>query len=130
MFVLAEVGYSNVVTPKMDVYSYGVLLLELLTGKTPADTSFGESLHVVAWVQEKVRQNDGKMSVSVIDPLLLDVKNPAARDEMLAVKSIALLCTRECPADRPTMREVEHMFETLSLKKGNGNWNRNADENV
>lgn len=46
----AEVGHNAVVTPKLDM-----LLLELLTGKQPAeDPSFGESLHVVAWVKEKV----------------------------------------------------------------------------
>lgn len=128
-YIAPEVGYSNVVTPKLDVYSYGVLLLELLTGKKPADKSFGESLHVAAWVKEKVRQNEGRMSESVLDPSLLDVGNLAAKDEMLLVQRIALLCTRESPADRPAMREVEEMFRNISQKSSSGNWTEGVSHN-
>jgi serine/threonine protein kinase len=121
---LAEVGYSTVVTTKLDVYSYGVHLLELLTGKQPADDpSFGESLHVAAWVKEKVRQNEGKMSESVLDPSLLDVTNLAAKDEMLSVQTIALLCTRDKPVDRPAMKQVVEMLSSLSHRNKNGHEN-------
>lgn len=104
------------VTPKLDVYSYGVLLLELLTGKRPTnDPSFKENLHVVAWVKEKVQQNGGKMSELVLDPLLdPNVPNLATKEEMLSVQMIALYCTQDNPTNRPTMKEVVEMFTSLA----------------
>ncbi|KAG0604296.1 hypothetical protein M758_10G160300 [Ceratodon purpureus] len=129
-YIAPEVGYSTKVSTKLDVYSYGVLLLELLTGKKPAeDPSYGESLHVAAWVKEKVRQNEGKMSESVLDPSLLDDTNLACKDEMLSVQTIALLCTRDNPSDRPAMKEVVEMFSELSRIR-NKNVLENRIENV
>lgn len=104
-------------TPQVDVYSYGVLLLEPLTGKEPThDPSYAEALRVVAWVLENVQLNMGRMSESVLDPSLLHPKNSAATDEMLSVQEIALLCTERNPADQPTMSDVENMFKSLDSK--------------
>lgn len=108
-------GYSTLVTPKLDVYSYGVLLLELLTGKRPTnDASFGESLHVVAWVKEKVQQNKGKMSEVVLDPVLLEEESLGGKEEMLCMQRLALMCTQNNPLDRPAMKEVVEMVSSLS----------------
>ena len=119
MIVFAEVGYSTVVTTKLDVYSYGVLLLELLTGRQPADDPiFGESLHVVAWVKDQVRPTEARMSESVLDPALLDEKTPGSvKEEMLSVQRIALLCAKENPTERPAMKHVVEMFTSLELRR-------------
>jgi serine/threonine protein kinase len=99
------------------VYSYGVVLLELLTGKEPShDPSYGEALDIVAWVRESMQLNEGRVSESVLDPLLRHSKDSAAITEMLSVQEIALLCSQKNPADRPTMRDVESMLEALSQK--------------
>jgi serine/threonine protein kinase len=94
------------------VYSYGVLLLELLTGKEPCDDpSYGEALGVVEWVRASVHLNKGRVSKSVLDPALLQSNDSAATSEMLSVQEIALLCTQRNPADRPSMRDVVSMLE-------------------
>jgi serine/threonine protein kinase len=99
------------------VYSYGVVLLELLTGKEPShDPSYGEALDIVAWVRESMHVNEGRLSESVLDPALLHSTDSAVTVEMLCVQEIALLCTQKNPADRPTMRDVESMLEALSQK--------------
>jgi serine/threonine protein kinase len=99
------------------VYSYGVVLLELLTGKEPShDPSYGEALDIVAWVKESMQLNEGRVSESVLDPSLRHSNDSAVTKEMLSVQEIALLCTQKNPADRPTMRDVESMLETLSKK--------------
>ncbi|XP_024370975.1 uncharacterized protein [Physcomitrium patens] len=112
-YIAPEVACGVKVTPKLDVYSYGVLLLELLTGKQPADPSFGETMHIAAWVRTVVQQNEGRMSDSIIDPWILRSTNLAARLEMLHVQKIALLCTAESPMDRPAMRDVVEMLRNL-----------------
>ena len=122
-YVIAEVGYGTLVSPKLDVYSYGVLLLELITGKQPVDASHGETWHIVEWVKASVLQNEGQMTDCVLDPLLLENLNVTTRNEMLFVQRIALLCTRATPTDRPTMRDVADLLKSLSqtLKDKNEN---------
>lgn len=51
MIFLTEYMHSGRATEKADVYSFGVLLLELLSGKRPTDSAFIEKgLNVVGWV--------------------------------------------------------------------------------
>ena len=52
---VTEYGYTMKVDEKTDIYSYGVVLLELITGKTPLDPAFGESVDIVEWVRRKIR---------------------------------------------------------------------------
>lgn len=43
---------------KVDVYSYGVVLLELLVGKHPLDPAFSEKENIVTWVDAKMREGN------------------------------------------------------------------------
>lgn len=62
---MAEYGYSLKVDEKIDIYSYGVVLLELLTGKRSLDPEFGESIDIVGWIRRKV---DNKSPEEALDP--------------------------------------------------------------
>jgi serine/threonine protein kinase len=109
----AEYGYGTSVTEKVDVYSYGVVLLELLIGKQPVDLSFGESMHIVAWVRARVQQNGGANVNDVLDSrLLMTTTTDAQRTQMLHVLRIAILCTKDAPSDRPTMHNVLDLLRT------------------
>jgi len=117
---VAEYGFGTTVTPKVDVYSYGVLLLELLTGKQAVDPSFGDYMHIVAWVRARVQQSGSlsqktvgaNVGEDIFDPKLLHTTNNDQKVHMLRVLRIAMRCARETPADRPTMREVVEMLRT------------------
>jgi len=53
LFHLTEYMQSGRATEKTDVYSFGVLVLEVLSGKRPTDASFIEKgLNVVGWVSK------------------------------------------------------------------------------
>ena len=111
--IVTEVGYGTLVTTKLDVYSYGILLLEILTGRQPIDTSFGETWHVASWVKAIVLQNKSKMSEIVLDPFLLNPTNLVAKHEMFFIQRIALLCTKDNPIDRPTMEDVVGLLKNI-----------------
>ncbi|OEL20067.1 Receptor-like serine/threonine-protein kinase [Dichanthelium oligosanthes] len=93
-------------TTKGDVYSYGVVLLELLTGKRPTDESFLENgTRLVTWVKETMEE---KREEHAIDEALLPCF-PA--EEVKLVFSVADKCLDSDPANRPTMAQVVKMLE-------------------
>ncbi|KAK0606436.1 hypothetical protein LWI29_037716 [Acer saccharum] len=51
-YIFAEYTYSLKVNEKSDIYSFGVVLMELITSKRQNDTCFGENKDIVKWVTE------------------------------------------------------------------------------
>ncbi|XP_069153248.1 leucine-rich repeat receptor-like protein kinase PXL1 [Solanum lycopersicum] len=105
-YIAPEYGYTLKVDEKSDIYSYGVVLLELVTGKMPLDPLFGESIDIVEWVRRKV---NNKASLEALDA---DVAGQCkhVHEEMLLVLKIALLCTAKLPKERPSMRDIITML--------------------
>lgn len=106
LVVFSEYGYTLKVDEKIDIYSYGVVLLELLTGKRPLDPAFEESVDIVEWIQKK-RKN--KALIEVLD-LSIAGQCKHVQEEMLLVLRIALLCTAKLPKERPSMRDIITML--------------------
>nr|XP_034569045.1 receptor protein-tyrosine kinase CEPR2-like isoform X1 [Setaria viridis] len=106
-YLAPELAYSLKVTEKTDVYSYGVVLLELVTGRSPIDPGFGEGRDIVSWLSGKLATEslDG-----VLDPRVAAAATASEREDMLRVLRIAVLCTAKLPAGRPTMRDVVKML--------------------
>ena len=90
------------VTEKCDIYSYGVVLLELLTGKTPVQP-IDQGGDLVTWVKNYMR--DHSMSYEMLDQRL-NLRDQGTVNHMLTVLKIALMCTSSSPFHRPSMREV------------------------
>jgi len=91
---------------KSDVYSYGVLLLELICRKKVLDDpSFMEGTDLVGWVTctwEKTKGIDGIVDSGLEEELL----DSNLREQVEKVLLMALRCTDKHPGERPTMREV------------------------
>ncbi|MQM12320.1 hypothetical protein Taro_045238 [Colocasia esculenta] len=115
----AEYAYTLKVDQKSDIYSYGVVLMELLTGKRPIEPEFGEYQDIVGWVREKLGSRRG--AEEVLDP---DVGGHCkhVQEEMVLVLRIAVLCTARSPKDRPSMRDVLTMLgEAKPRRKSSSN---------
>uniref|UniRef100_A0A7N2RES7 Protein kinase domain-containing protein n=1 Tax=Quercus lobata TaxID=97700 RepID=A0A7N2RES7_QUELO len=95
---------------KSNVYSFGVLILEILSGKK--NTSFYQSdgpadLLSFAWKHWK----DGTL-LEFLDPTLGD---SYSRNEVTRCLQISLLCVQENPVDRPTMASIVLMLNSYSI---------------
>ncbi|KAI4373168.1 hypothetical protein MLD38_011326 [Melastoma candidum] len=91
------------VTQQADIYSYGVLLLELLTGKTPFQDLVQEhGSDIPRWVKS-VREEETE---SGEDPAS---SNEASEEKLQALLNIAMACVCLAPENRPTVREVLKM---------------------
>ncbi|KAH0453207.1 hypothetical protein IEQ34_017531 [Dendrobium chrysotoxum] len=90
---------------KSDVYSYGIVLLELLTGKKAVD----EECNLHQLIISKAA-NDAVMET--VEPEI-----SATCGDLGPVKKVfqlALLCTKKQPSDRPTMHEVVRLLNFLA----------------
>ncbi|XP_068648417.1 probable leucine-rich repeat receptor-like protein kinase At1g68400 [Aristolochia californica] len=103
--------HSNKVPQKCDVYSFGVILLEMLTGKMPGD---GE-VDLVKWVRGTVRE---EWTSEVFDLELL--REREMEEEMVGLLQVALLCLAPEPRDRPKMGIVHKMIEEIGARGSSG----------
>ncbi|XP_042493656.1 leucine-rich repeat receptor-like tyrosine-protein kinase PXC3 [Macadamia integrifolia] len=109
-YIPPEYAYTMQVTAPGNVYSYGVVLLEILTTRFPVDEAFGEGIDLVKWVHGAPAR--GETPEQILDARLSTVSF-AWRREMLAVLKVALLCTDSTPAKRPKMKKVVEMLQEI-----------------
>ncbi|GLT30801.1 hypothetical protein SLA2020_055880 [Shorea laevis] len=92
---------------KTDVFGFGILLLELITGQRALE--FGKAANqkgaMIDWVR-KIHQE--KKLEMLVDK---DLKNSYDRIELQEMVQVALLCTQYLPVHRPKMSEVVRMLE-------------------
>ncbi|KAH9694475.1 protein kinase domain-containing protein [Citrus sinensis] len=93
------------VDEKIDVYSYGVVLLELITGKEAIQTNKANRESLVLWARSLLSSG---LCERLIDPQLNEEYN---REEIEIVMCAARLCLLHSSSRRPTMKTLLKLFQ-------------------
>ncbi|OIT01868.1 PREDICTED: receptor-like protein kinase HSL1 [Nicotiana attenuata] len=113
-YIAPEYAYTTKVNEKIDIYSFGVVLLELVTGRQP---NFGEehmSLAEWAWKQH------GEGNNAIDNMLDSEIKEACYLEEMKTVFRLGLICTSNLPSSRPTMKEVLQILHRCKNFRNSG----------
>ncbi|GJU35643.1 serine/threonine-protein kinase BRI1-like protein 2 [Tanacetum coccineum] len=116
-YVPPEYYQSFRCTAKGDVYSLGVVFLELLSRKRPTDKDdFGDT-NLVGWAKMKVREGKAR---EVIDPELLSTPDEQEREDVKEIArflEITLQCVDDFPSRRPNMLQVVTLLKDLNVTR-------------
>ncbi|KAE8812944.1 putative LRR receptor-like serine/threonine-protein kinase [Hordeum vulgare] len=119
-YIAPEYGLGSKISMEGDVYSYGIIILEMLTGKRPTDEMFKDGLSLYKFVEKSFPEKICEMLDPKIIPYYgnqdeeagstLDQLNyQMAEGTMICIRKLAkvgLLCAAEMPKDRPGMQDV------------------------
>uniref|UniRef100_A0A3Q7EZH4 Protein kinase domain-containing protein n=2 Tax=Solanum lycopersicum TaxID=4081 RepID=A0A3Q7EZH4_SOLLC len=106
-----EVTDIRNVSQKADVYSFGTVLLELLTGKNPSSVINDEGIDLPKWVKCIVQERG---TTQVFDPELIRFQN-CDEEQMVSLLHLAISCTSQHPERRPPMADTTRRIKEIVM---------------
>ncbi|KDP31584.1 hypothetical protein JCGZ_14809 [Jatropha curcas] len=102
-YVAPEYGMSDMVSVEGDIYSYGIMLLEMFTGKKPTDNSFTNEVNLHVFVERSLPYK----VMEIVDPrILIEDGRGTPVDCLVSVLRIGVYCSMEQPTERMKMVDV------------------------
>ncbi|KAG5244719.1 G-type lectin S-receptor serine/threonine-protein kinase [Salix suchowensis] len=108
-YMSPEYAMEGLFSIKSDVFSFGVLVLEIVSGRKNTSFYHSDSLNLLGHAWKLWSSNKAS---DLMDPTLGD---PPSTSMLLRYINIGLLCVQESPADRPTMSDVISMIENENV---------------
>ncbi|XP_006662251.1 probable LRR receptor-like serine/threonine-protein kinase At3g47570 [Oryza brachyantha] len=124
-YIAPEYGMGSKISAEGDVYSYGIILLEMLTGRNPTDEMFTDGFTLRMYVNASVSNIK-----DVLDPRLTpEIMEQSSNHTLgthehktsimdvcaLQLLKLGLLCSEESPKDRPVIHDI--YSEVMSIKE-------------
>ncbi|XWS18339.1 hypothetical protein CRYUN_Cryun32bG0035300 [Craigia yunnanensis] len=104
-YLAPEYALGGQLTMKTDVYSFGVLLLEIISGRSSSKANWGGMYkHLLKWAWQLYEE--GKL-IDLVDPELGEFPE----EEVLEYMKVAFFCTQAAANRRPLMSQVIEMLE-------------------
>ncbi|CAL4962937.1 unnamed protein product [Urochloa decumbens] len=124
-----EYGAGNVVSTQGDIYSYGILIIEMLTGRRPTDNAFDGILLLGLRNHVEMALNNSVMSIVDVE-LVKEIGNKQATvggssseirvNSLISLLKLALLCSVETPSSRASteaiIKELQVIKRTLDAR--------------
>nr|TKS04717.1 putative LRR receptor-like serine/threonine-protein kinas e [Populus alba] len=117
-YTAPEYGMGNEVSTSGDVFSYGILLLEMFSGKRPTDEIFEDSLNLHTYMKAAF---PGKVE-EILDPILVqEIKGETSsymwksqvQDCVVSVLEVGIACSAELPSERMDISEVTAELQAI-----------------
>ena len=103
------------VTTKVDVFSFGIIVMEFLTKQRPTGLIEEEGMPIsLRQLVEKGVENGREKLVQILDPELVLNVSKQQEEVLEELLKVALFCTNPNPEDRPNMKDV--LSTLLKLK--------------
>ncbi|GKV40176.1 hypothetical protein SLE2022_058470 [Rubroshorea leprosula] len=103
-YLAPEYAMRGHLTEKTDVFAFGVVALEVVSGRPNSDSSLeGEKMYLLEWAWHLYENN---REVELVDSNMLEFDE----EEVKNVIAVALLCTQTIPMQRPSMSRVVAML--------------------
>lgn len=116
IFVISKYGLEGRVSSRGDIYSYGIMLLEMVTRKKPMDEMFSEEMSLRQWVKATIPNK----IMEVVDENLARNQDGggaiATQEKLLAIMELGLECSRELPEERMDIKEVVVKLNKIKLQ--------------
>uniref|UniRef100_A0A0E0PJN7 non-specific serine/threonine protein kinase n=1 Tax=Oryza rufipogon TaxID=4529 RepID=A0A0E0PJN7_ORYRU len=103
-YLAPEYAMRGRLTEKVDIFAFGVVMLETVAGRSNTNNSLMESeIYLFEWAWDLYEK---EQPLGIVDPSLMEYD----KDEALRVIRVALLCTQGSPHQRPSMSKVVAML--------------------
>eukprot|EP00850_Spirogloea_muscicola_P014485 SM000104S09355 [mRNA] locus=s104:305998:310099:+ [translate_table: standard] len=113
-YIAPEYYESGKVGEATDVYAFGVVLFQLISGRGPIDTSSGERRSLASWAI--LHAKEPRFDDVLVDPRLDGDYDPT---QLRVMTMVAFLCIADDPAERPRMSEIVRWLSSSSFQPSN-----------
>nr|XP_027082585.1 probable LRR receptor-like serine/threonine-protein kinase At3g47570 [Coffea arabica] len=114
-YIAPEYGSEGLISAKCDVYSYGIMLMEVFSRRKPNDEMFAGNLNLKSWINNSLPDS----ILRVIDAKLLQREDENFTEKLEVLSSIlelALKCVCESPSERVSMKVTLETLKKIKLK--------------
>ncbi|XP_027172262.1 receptor kinase-like protein Xa21 [Coffea eugenioides] len=114
-YLAPEYGSEGIVSPKCDVYSFGIMVMEVFTRMNPNNEMFGETLSLRSWVVDSMANTLAR----IVDANLVSTTDRHYLEKLECISSImklALNCTKKSPAERSNIRDAPVALKKIKIQ--------------